>query len=46
MSERRQRLLVVDDEPSTRQYVAGLLGDRYQLLEAADGADALVLLEA
>ncbi|NEX16429.1 MAG: hybrid sensor histidine kinase/response regulator [Halochromatium sp.] len=46
MSDRRQRLLVVDDEPSTRQYVAGLLGDRYQLLEAADGADVLVLLEA
>jgi signal transduction histidine kinase len=46
MSDRRQRLLVVDDEPSTRHFVAGLLGNRYQLLEAADGADALVLLES
>ena len=46
MSAERQRLLVVDDEPSTRQFIAGLLGGRYPLLEAADGADALVLLEA
>ncbi|WP_462321248.1 response regulator [Halochromatium sp.] len=46
MSAARQRLLVVDDEPSTRQFIAGLLSDRYPLLEAADGADALVLLEA
>jgi len=46
MSQGRQVLLVVDDEPSTRHYIAGLLGDRYRLLEAADGADALVLLEA
>ena len=45
MSEVWQALLVVDDEPSTRQIVAGLLGDRYRLLEAADGTDALVLLE-
>jgi signal transduction histidine kinase len=37
--------LVVDDERSTRQYVAGLVNDRYRLLEAADGTDALVLME-
>jgi signal transduction histidine kinase len=45
MSNRRQALLVVDDEPSTRQYVSSLLGDSYRVLEAADGADALVMLE-
>jgi PAS domain S-box-containing protein len=42
----RERVLVVDDEPTVRRVVAYILGDAgYQVVEAADGAEALATLE-
>ncbi len=41
------QVLVVDDEPMVRKYVARILeGDGYEVLEAEDGQEALDLLEA
>ncbi|MBN2887677.1 MAG: response regulator, partial [Chromatiaceae bacterium] len=42
----RPLLLIVDDEPSTREYISACLRDQYRILEAGDGTDALVLLES
>jgi DNA-binding response OmpR family regulator len=38
------RVLVVDDEPHIRGLVADVLSDDFEVLEAADGAEALELL--
>jgi signal transduction histidine kinase len=40
-SESRPRVLVADDNADMRQYVARLLGDRYQVRTASDGESAL-----
>ena len=45
MSE-RPKLLVVDDEDSVRAIVRARLSDEFEILEAADGTDALVTLES
>lgn len=34
-------ILVCDDDPSLRELVRAVLGDRYRFVEAADGAEAL-----
>ncbi len=39
--ENRSRVLVVDDEPDMRRYLAAMLGDDYSVIEAVDGNDAL-----
>jgi len=47
MAERRMRrtVLLVDDEPGIRAYARAVLQrQRYRVLEAADGFDALILL--
>jgi putative two-component system response regulator len=36
-------ILVCDDDPSLRELVRAVLGDRYRFVEAADGAEALEL---
>ncbi len=38
-------ILIVDDEAANRQAIRALLGGQYQLLEAADGQEALNLIE-
>lgn len=45
MNEER-RCLVIDEHPTTRIGVRGLLGDRYEVEEAEDGRRALELLTA
>jgi PAS domain S-box-containing protein len=37
----RARVLVVDDNPDMRSYVAGLLAELYEVVTAADGIEAL-----
>jgi PAS domain S-box-containing protein len=39
----RPRILVVDDNPDMRDYVASLLAERYRVETAADGEQALVI---
>ena len=41
----RFRVLVVDDEPVNRNVLVNFLSDRYQVREAADGAQALAMLQ-
>jgi diguanylate cyclase (GGDEF)-like protein/PAS domain S-box-containing protein len=41
----RARLLIVDDMPDNRLILDALLGEQYDLLEAASGEEALALLE-
>jgi signal transduction histidine kinase/serine phosphatase RsbU (regulator of sigma subunit)/DNA-binding response OmpR family regulator len=43
--EDRARVLVVDDNADMRAYVAGLLADRYELVTARDGLEALARVE-
>jgi two-component system, NarL family, response regulator len=45
MNEER-RCLVIDKQPAVRLGVRGLLSDRYEVEEAADGQDALQLISA
>lgn len=40
----RPRILVVEDQSDMRRFIAGELADDYEVLEAADGRDALKLL--
>jgi two-component system, OmpR family, KDP operon response regulator KdpE len=43
MSEHPIRVLIVDDEPQIRRFLrAALAAHRYQVIEAANGADALI----
>jgi signal transduction histidine kinase/DNA-binding response OmpR family regulator/serine phosphatase RsbU (regulator of sigma subunit)/anti-sigma regulatory factor (Ser/Thr protein kinase) len=42
----RPTVLVVDDNADMREYVAGLLGERYTVHTAPDGADALEMARA
>ncbi len=42
----RPTLLIVDDEQSIRELITDLFKDDYQILQAADGTDALVILES
>jgi signal transduction histidine kinase len=37
----RPNVLVIDDEPDMRRYLRGILGDRYTVHEASDGAEGL-----
>ncbi|HEX3803707.1 MAG TPA: SpoIIE family protein phosphatase [Solirubrobacteraceae bacterium] len=43
VSDRAPRVLVVDDNSDMREYVSGLLAERYRIETAADGAEALEL---
>jgi signal transduction histidine kinase len=43
--DRLPRLLIVDDEESIRDFVTMRYQDRYDVISAADGTDALILLE-
>lgn len=36
-------VLVIDDEPDMRRYLAGILADQYRVLKARDGAEGLAL---
>ena len=45
-SEPAPRVLVVDDNADMRDYLARLLGERYAVETAADGASALAAIEA
>ena len=45
MNEER-RCLVIDEQPAVRLGVRGLLADRYEVEEAADGQDALRLISS
>lgn len=40
----RNTILVVDDVESTREYIKNLFKDKYKILEAADGAEAIDVL--
>lgn len=40
------RILVVDDNPDLRQWLAHVLGERYVVDEAADGQSALTVMQA
>lgn len=42
----RPTLLIVDDEQSIREFIHELFKDQYDILQAADGTDALVMLES
>ena len=42
----RPKLLVVDDEDSIRAVIRARFSDEFEILEAADGTDALVTLES
>jgi signal transduction histidine kinase len=42
----RPKLLVVDDEDSIRAIIRARFSDEFEILEAADGTDALVTLES
>jgi two-component system, sensor histidine kinase len=42
----RPKLLVVDDEDSIRAVIRARFSDQFEILEAADGTDALVMLES
>jgi DNA-binding response OmpR family regulator len=44
--EDRTTVLVVDDNPDVRAYVRSVLAGAYRVLEAADGAEALVVARA
>ncbi len=41
----RRLLLVVDDEPDVRLLVNAILADDYDIIEAADGLQALTIIE-
>ncbi len=41
----RQKILLVDDNADMRQYLQRLLGDRYAVIPAADGLEALALAQ-
>ena len=43
---KRPKLLVVDDENSIRQFICARFREQYDILEASDGTDALVILES
>ncbi len=43
---KRPKLLVVDDENSVRQFICTRFREQYDILEASDGTDALVILES
>ena len=45
MDNNKQHVLIVDDEPLNRELLRRLLGQRYALSEAADGAEAVEVLE-
>jgi two-component system cell cycle response regulator len=40
---RRKRILVVDDNPLTREILEEVLGEEYNIMMAANGPDALLL---
>ncbi|WP_295406286.1 response regulator [uncultured Thiocystis sp.] len=42
----RPTLLIVDDEQSIREFIHEIFKDQYDILQAADGTDALVMLES
>ncbi|HBL19025.1 MAG: hypothetical protein A2X36_13605 [Elusimicrobia bacterium GWA2_69_24] len=42
---RRDRILVVDDNPDIRRLLRRLLGERFEVLMAVDGRKALAILE-
>ncbi|MEO8420948.1 MAG: response regulator, partial [Hyphomicrobium sp.] len=47
MSADQQRILVVDDEPEVRALLRkGLEGEGFTVVEAADGRQALALIES
>ena len=43
--ETAQRILIVDDAPLNRAILREMLGDTFQLAEAADGAECMAQLE-
>ncbi|MEM7053211.1 MAG: response regulator [Pseudomonadota bacterium] len=40
-SRSRPRVLVIEDDPGLREYIASCLSDRYEILEAGNGGDGL-----
>jgi DNA-binding NtrC family response regulator len=44
MTQAKQSILIVDDEPAQRQLLSGSLGKDYAVITAADGAEAVQLL--
>lgn len=44
-SDRRQTVLVVEDNPDMRGFMRSVLGDHYSVEEAGNGEEALLLLE-
>ncbi|MEN8005385.1 MAG: sigma-54 dependent transcriptional regulator [Candidatus Krumholzibacteriota bacterium] len=45
MMSLKRNILVVDDEPTMRDFLKSSLGDRYEVRTAADGPEALALLK-
>ena len=45
MSEAKQHVLIIDDEPLNRELLRRVLQSTYDLSEAADASEALALLE-
>lgn len=43
VSDGRATVLVIDDEPDMRRYLASLLTDQYRVLEARDGTEGLAM---
>lgn len=42
----KQTILIVDDAPMNRALLADMLGDEYEIIEAADGTEAVSVLQA
>ncbi|MBB1073403.1 response regulator [Rhodoferax sp. 4810] len=45
MTNQRRKLLVVDDEDTIREFIVMCFNQQYEIVQAADGTDALVTLE-
>ena len=44
-SKNKERILIVDDSEMNRMILADMLEDQYEILEAADGAQGISILQ-
>ena len=43
---KKQKILIVDDSEWNRDFLSSILEDRYEIMEAVDGLDAITVLES